>query len=93
MRNGGTILWHAEATLGRANGSFILRRQSLEDCVRRFLDYAPSTRRSLSISSSQDIGGMRYGPYVLCGAEIEGVVPFLPARNGFSAQIIPFPQR
>lgn len=93
MSNAETIPWHAEATLERADGAFVLRHQSFEDCVRRFLNYAPSTRRSLSIFSGHEIGGERYGPYVLCAGEIERVAALLPPRNGFSAQIIPFPQR
>jgi hypothetical protein len=93
MRDNSMIPWHAEATLERSNGTYVLRHQSLEDCVRRFLNYATSTRRSLSIVSSQDIGGSRYGPYLLCGAEIERVAALLPIRTGVSAQIIQLPRR
>jgi hypothetical protein len=93
MGHNGTPPWDAEATLARADGSFVLHRRSLEDCIRRFMDFARSSRRGLLISSSHEIGGRRHGPYILCSAEIERLVPLLPVRNRASAEIIPFPNR
>jgi hypothetical protein len=92
MMPNATPPWHAEATLERPDGTFILRHRSLEDCVRRFSEFARTTRRRLLIYSTTEIGGACHGPFILCGSEIERLVDSLPCRLTRSAEIIPFPR-